>query len=63
MNLCLKCEILICEHLVIHFITNRPCVYRLLTVKATDVTQVRYKPYLTIDITDFSNDLVFDNLV
>ena len=32
-------------------------------VKAIEVTQVRNKPYATIEITDLSNVVVFDNLV
>ena len=40
-----------------HFIANRPCVLRMLMVKAIEVTQVRYKPYATIERNDFSNAL------
>ena len=32
-------------------------------VKSIEVTQVRDKPYVTIERTDFSNAIVFDNLV
>ena len=33
-------------------------------VKATEVTQVRYKPYATIEKkNDFSNAIVFDNFL
>ena len=28
-----------------------------------EVTQTRHKPYATIESTDFSNAIVFDNLV
>ena len=38
-------------------------MYRALMVKAIEVMQVRYKPYATIERTDFSNALVLDNLV
>ena len=32
-------------------------------VKAMEVTQVRYKPYATIERTNFSTAIVFDKLV
>ena len=49
---------------MIHFIANRQCVCRALMVKATEVTQVRYKPYATIEKkNDFSNAIVFDNFL
>ena len=48
---------------MIHFIIKRPCPCRVWIVKATEVTQVRNKPYATIEGTDFSNTIVFDNLV
>ena len=63
MNLYLKCKLFISEHIVIHFIANRQRACRALMVKAIEVMQLRYKPYATIDRTDFSNDLVVDNLV
>ena len=47
---------------MIHVIANRPSVCPALMVKAIDVTQVRYKPYATIERSDFSNALVFDNV-
>ena len=42
-----------------HFIANKPSVSRTLMVKAIEVTQMRYKPYATIESTEFSNTLVF----
>ena len=63
MNLYLKYCIFISEHIVIHFIANRPSVCHALMVKAIEAPQMKYKPYATIDCTDFSNALVFDNLV
>ena len=63
MNLCLKCEIFISEHIVIHFIAKRPRACRMLMVKAIGGTQGKSKPYATIERADFSNAIVFDNLV
>ena len=48
---------------MIHFIANRPCVCRALMVKVIEVTQVRYKPYATIERTGLSNAKVFEHLV
>ena len=48
---------------MIHFIAIGQCVCRALMVKAIEVTQVRCKPYATMERTSFSNALVFDNLV
>ena len=48
---------------MIHFITNRPSACRAWMVKAIEATQVRQHPYATIERTDFSNAIVFDNLV
>ena len=62
MNLCLKCLIFISEHIVIHFIANRPRVCRALMVKAIGGTQGKSKPYATIERADFSNALDLDNL-
>ena len=39
--------------MVMHFIANRPCGCRAWMVKAREVTQVRYKPYATTEITYF----------
>ena len=61
LNLCWKYEIFISEHIVIHFIANRPFACCMLMIKAIEVTQVRYKPYSTIESTDFSNAPVIDN--
>ena len=51
------------EHIVIHFIANRPRVCRAFIVKAIEVMQVRFTPYATIERTDFSTALVLGNLV
>ena len=48
----------ISEHIVIHFIANRPSVCRALMVKAIEVLQMRHKPYASIEGNDFSNALV-----
>ena len=46
-----------------HIIANRPSACRALMVKTIEVTQMRNKPYATIESTNFSNAIVFDNLV
>ena len=46
-----------------HFIAKRPRACRMLMVKAIGGTQEKSKPYVTIERADFSNAIVFDNLV
>ena len=48
---------------MIHFIAKRPGACRMLIVKAIGGTQGKSKPYATIERADFSNAIVFDNLV
>ena len=48
---------------MIHFIAKRPRACRMLMVKAIGGTQGKSKPYATIERADFSNAIVFDNLV
>ena len=48
---------------MIHFIATRPRACCMLMVKAIGGTHGKSKPYATIERADFSNAIVFDNLV
>ena len=48
---------------MIHFIAKRPRACCMLMVKVIGGTQGKSKPYVTIERADFSNAIVFDNLV
>ena len=64
MNLCFKSfKYSFIEHIVVLFIVNTKRVCRAGMIKPTEITKVRYRPYATIEKTNFLNTLVLDNFV